>query len=325
MISIEGLTKAYDSHIILKDITIQIEKGDIYGLVGSSGVGKSTLLRCINGLENIQEGDISVDGVSVHSLSEKDLRRFRMQIGMIFQNFSLLERKTVYENIALPMECCKYGKREIKEKVDELLKLVNIDEKRDCRPNELSGGQKQRVAIARALTLNPKVLLCDEATSALDPKATKSIIHLLKDINRRLEITIIVVTHEMTVVRELCKHMAIIENGMIKAEGSVEDVFLNRPKEFQTLVGEELPIIPETGIMLKVILPRQDINKPIFTAMARALDVDFTFLSGQIDTYQDQQMGQLFIHIEKKDKGRIIEYLQRKQIRFEEIERKDEV
>lgn len=317
MIQITNLYKTYGTDEVLKDVNITIDKTDIYGLVGGSGAGKSTLLRCMNGLEQYQNGSILIDGVSVNALSEKQLREFRKQIGMIFQNFSLLERKTVFENVALPMECWNYSKQDIKKKVEELLDLVGISDKRNCRPSELSGGQKQRVAIARALTLEPKVLLCDEATSALDPNTTKSVIRLLKDINRKLGITMVVVTHEMAVVRELCNHMAILENGTVKVMGAVDEIFLERPKEFQALVGEETVPILEDGKTIKVILPSEDIKRPIFSKMARELDVDFTILAGQIDTYREHQMGQLLIHIQTQDEEKVINYLKNQNVRFQ--------
>ena len=317
MIQIENLYKTYGEVDVLNDVSIFIEKSDIYGLVGSSGAGKSTLLRCMNGLESYQMGKVLVDGVSIKELSQKQLREFRKQIGMIFQNFSLLERKTVFENVALPMECWNYNKSEIKKKVDELLELVGIADKKDCRPGELSGGQKQRVAIARALTLEPKVLLCDEATSALDPNTTKSVIRLLKDINKKLGITIVVVTHEMAVVRELCNHMAILDQGTVKIKGTVEEIFLERPREFLALVGEDTKPTLENGVLVKIILPSDDIKKPILSKMARDLEVDFTIVAGQIDTYQERPMGQLYLQIDGRVKDKVCNFLNKEKIRFE--------
>lgn len=219
MIKIHHLDKSFDNLKVLKNISLNIGKGMIYGLIGRSGAGKSTLLRCINGLEPYDSGSLIVDGIDVKSLSETEARIFKKSIGMIFQQFSLLERFSVYDNIALPLRCWKYGKVHIDKKVKELIDIVEIPEKILAKPRELSGGQKQRVAIARALAMDPKVLLCDEATSALDPKTAKSIIKLLNKINKEIGITIILVTHEMSVLRSCCEEIAIIEQGKIAVRG----------------------------------------------------------------------------------------------------------
>jgi D-methionine transport system ATP-binding protein len=200
MIKINNLKKSFGSLQVLNDINLNIGTGQIYGLIGRSGTGKSTLLRCINGLESYDSGSLLVDGVEVKSLTSKEAREFKRGIGMIFQQFSLLSRLTVYENIALPMKCWKYKNAYIDSKVKELVEVVGIPDKLYAKPEQLSGGQKQRVAIARALSMNPKILLCDEATSALDPKTAQSIITLLNQINQQMGITIIVVTHQMSVL-----------------------------------------------------------------------------------------------------------------------------
>ncbi|MDY4253392.1 ATP-binding cassette domain-containing protein, partial [Clostridium sp.] len=197
MIEIKNVNKYFGENQVLTDVSVDIEQGEIFGIIGHSGAGKSTLLRCINRLETFDTGSIVVDGNNVGNLNEKELRDLRKNLGMIFQHFSLLERKTVFENVALPMECFGFPKDEIKRRVEELLDLVGILDKKDDKPRNLSGGQKQRVAIARALTMSPSVLLCDEATSALDPKTTNSILSLLQEINEKLGITIVMVTHQM--------------------------------------------------------------------------------------------------------------------------------
>ena len=230
MISIKGVNKSFDKSEVLKDISLDIRKGEIFGLVGHSGAGKSTLLRCINGLEKYNDGSIKVNDLEVKLLTSKEIRSFRKDLGMIFQHFSLLERRNVYENVALPLECWGYSKEDKEKRVNELLELVGLKDKKNSRPKELSGGQKQRVAIARALALNPKILLCDEATSALDPKTTKSILSLLREINEKLDITIIIVTHQMEVVKEICERVAIMEDGQVLAVGNTEDLFLKNPK-----------------------------------------------------------------------------------------------
>ena len=228
MIKLMGVKKSFGNVQVLKDISIEINEGEIYGLIGHSGAGKSTLLRCINGLESYDDGLVNVMGNEVKSLNKNELRAFRKDLGMIFQNFNLLNRKTVYKNIALPLEVWGYDKDKIKKRVLELLKLVDLEDKINSKPAQLSGGQKQRVAIARALALNPKILLCDEATSALDPKTTKDILALLNKINKELGITIVVVTHQMEVVKEICEKVALLEDGILVAKGAVEEVFLDR-------------------------------------------------------------------------------------------------
>lgn len=233
---------------VLKNINFNIEKGDIYGLVGRSGAGKSTLMRCINGLTGYDSGSLKVYGREVKLFSEKELREFRKSIGMIFQHFSLLERRNVYHNIAIPMECWGYSEKEISERVMKLLKLVGLEEKSGVKPRELSGGQKQRVAIARALAMEPSILLCDEATSALDPNTTNAILELLYRINQDMGITIVMVTHQMEVVRRICRNMAIIENGEAEITGNVEEIFKADPPQLKRLLGtQEIERLDERG------------------------------------------------------------------------------
>ena len=232
MIEIKQLYKSYGELEVLKDINLTVNTGEIYGLVGPSGVGKSTLLNCLTGLEIYQSGSIAIDGIKLETLSELKMRQFRKNMGMIFQNFSLIGRKDAFHNIALPMECWKYPKNEIKNRVEELAELTGIQDKLKCRPSELSGGQKQRVAIARALVMNPKYLLCDECTSALDPKSTVAILGLLKNLQQKFKITIIVVTHEMDVIQNLCERMAILDKGEVSLTGNVKEIF-------ETLVEKE--------------------------------------------------------------------------------------
>lgn len=209
----------------LKGINLEIHKGEIYGIIGMSGAGKSTLVRCLNFLEEPTEGTVEVEGKNLASLSDKELRQMRTQIAMIFQHFNLLMQRTVLDNICFPLEITGKSKKEARERAQELLEIVGLSEKAKAYPAQLSGGQKQRVAIARALATNPKILLCDEATSALDPTTTKSILALLKDINKNYGITIVIITHEMSVVQEICTHVAIIDGGYLAETGTVEDVF----------------------------------------------------------------------------------------------------
>ncbi|APF27747.1 methionine ABC transporter ATP-binding protein [Clostridium sporogenes] len=320
MIEISNLQKFYGDTEVLRDINVEIDKGDIYGLLGVSGAGKSTLLRCINGLESYEAGSLKVNDVEVKKLNEKELRAFRKNIGMIFQQFSLLERKTVYENVALPMECWGYKKQDIDKKVKELLELVELGDKIKSKPRELSGGQKQRVAIARALTLDPQILLCDEATSALDPSITNSILELLKKINKELGITIVVVTHQMDVVKQVCNKMAILSKGNLEAKGKVEDIFLDKPKVLEELLGElKDNVIPKKGINIEII-ERENIQKgSLLSSLAIDTKVKYSLIWGGTDKYRDKILGSFIINIKNDDKSKIINYLNEKHIEWREV------
>ncbi len=263
MIEIKDLKKSYNNEPVLKGINLTIKKGDIFGFAGRSGTGKSTLLRCINGIEHFESGTITVDQIDVGTLDANNIRTFRKNIGMIFQSFSLINRISVYENVALPMKCWNYDKKTIDIKVKELLEVVGIKEKIYCKARELSGGQKQRVAIARALAMNPSILLCDEATSALDPKSTNSIINLLSKINKELGLTIIIVSHEMGVLRSICENIAIIENGIIEAVGSVEKIFKDKPEALLNLLGDKGVSLPEEGKNIELLFSKYNNNEPM--------------------------------------------------------------
>lgn len=322
MIKISNLNKYYGNTQILSDVNIHMQKGEIFGIIGHSGAGKSTLLRCINRLETYEDGSILVEDKEVKDLSENELRFLRKDLGMIFQHFSLLERKTVFENVALPLECFKYSKEEINKRVDELLKLVGIDDKKNQKPRNLSGGQKQRVAIARALALNPKVLLCDEATSALDPNTTKSILNLLQDINKKLNITIIMVTHQMEVIKQICSRVAIMEGGKVLEIGDTEELFLQNSKNLQKLVGEEDIVLPK-GTNIRIIFPKEISNDSIITSMARNLDIDFSIICGKLEKYREDILGSLIINVSSEHKEKIKKYLDEKEVRWEEIINED--
>lgn len=318
MIQISEVNKYYGETKVLNNINMDINKGEIFGIIGHSGAGKSTLLRCINRLENYEDGSITVEDREVKSLDEKELRFLRKDLGMIFQHFSLLERKTVFENVALPLKCFKYSKEEINKRVDELLTLVGIDDKKNMKPRNLSGGQKQRVAIARALTLNPKVLLCDEATSALDPNTTKSILSLLHDINKKLNITIIIVTHQMEVIKQICSRVAIMEYGEVLEIGNTEELFLQNSKSLQKLVGEDNIVLPK-GSNIRILFPKEISNESVITSMARDLDIDFSIICGKLEKYREDILGSLVINIPNDYKEKIEHYLDNKKIRWEEI------
>lgn len=319
MIKINNVHKSFNDVEVLKDITLEIKKGEVFGLVGHSGAGKSTLLRCINGLETYDKGSIIVNEYSeVKLLDNKSVRSFRKNLGMIFQHFSLLERRNVYDNVALPLECFKYSKEDIEKRVSELLELVGLSDKKKSKPRELSGGQKQRVAIARALALNPDILLCDEATSALDPNTTKSILALLRDINEKLGITIIIVTHQMEVVKEICQRVAIMENGQVMAIGKTEDLFLKNSKVLKSLIGEE-EVLPNEGINIRLFFPKDNSNDSIITAMARDLDIDFSIVWGKLERFRDDVLGSLVINIKENQRNEVEKYLTSKNMPWEVI------
>ncbi|AKC95750.1 methionine ABC transporter ATP-binding protein [Sneathia vaginalis] len=235
MIEFKNVSKKYGDVEVLKDISLKIEKGDIFGIVGLSGAGKSTLIRTINRLEDIDSGELTVDGKVVKDLSVKDLRKFRKEISMVFQNFNLLESRTVYENVKLPLELV--GNVD-KQKIERVLELVELYDKKDEYIKKLSGGQKQRVAIARALITNPKIILSDEATSALDPLTANNILELLQRINKKFGITIVVITHQMEVIKKICNKIAVIKEGHIIEKGQTDVIFTNPENEFtKKLIG----------------------------------------------------------------------------------------
>lgn len=250
IISFENLSKRYEkkgqTFVALDNVTFKVNKGDVYGLIGFSGAGKSTLLRMVNALETPTEGKVFVKGVDLTSLKESKLREVRKDIGMIFQEFNLLETKTVFDNIAIPLVLRHESKQKIKSRVEELLKFVGLEDKAKALPGELSGGQKQRVGIARALATEPEILLCDEATSALDPDTTESILNLLARVNKELNVTILFVTHTIRVVQKLCNKVAILEHGKLVENGSVIDIF-SKPKStiakrfVETIIPSKIP------------------------------------------------------------------------------------
>ena len=318
MIKLTSVKKNCGHVEVLKDISIEINEGEIYGLIGHSGAGKSTLLRCINGLESYDDGSVNVMGKEIKNLNKNELRAFRKDLGMIFQNFNLLNRKTVYKNIALPLEVWNYDKDKIKDRVLELLKLVDLEDKVNSKPGQLSGGQKQRVAIARALALNPKVLLCDEATSALDPKTTKDILALLNKINKELGITIVVVTHQMEVVKEICEKVALLEDGILVAKGAVEEVFLKPGISMKKFLGEEEnDILPTIGVNIRILFPSKCSESEIITRMARELEIDFSIVGGKLEKFREDVLGSLVINIDKSQKDMVLSYLEDKDIILE--------
>lgn len=321
MIQMKKITKRFGDVEVLKDISIDIEQGEIYGIIGHSGAGKSTLLRCINGLESYDDGSLFVDGKEVSILKGKELREFRKDVGMIFQNFNLLKRKNVFDNVALPLVTWGYDKNDINRKVMELLKLVGLSDKAKYKISELSGGQKQRVAIARALSLDPKILICDEATSALDPKITKDILQLLKKINEEMNITIVMVTHQMEVVKEVCEKVALLDGGIIKAEGKSEELFLKPGNALKKFLGEEdeEENLPKDGINIRLYFPAESSGNTLITNMAIETKVNASIVYGKLEKFRNKILGHLVINIDAKDKEIVSKYLMNKNIEWEVI------
>ncbi len=321
MIEIKGLSKSYGDIKVLDNISLEIKEGEIYGLVGRSGAGKSTLLRCINRLEDFQSGSLKVDGVEVRDLEGIELRKFRKNIGMIFQHFSLMQRKTVYENIALPMESWGYDKDEIDKKVKELAEVVEIGDKLNSKPRELSGGQQQRVAIARALSLDPKILLSDEATSALDPKTTDSILSLLKRINRDLGITIVIVAHQMSVIKQVCDKVTVLDHGNMVLDGKVEDVFVYKRDELNEILGGgNKLVLPSSGVNIRIIVPEEEKSNRIISRLAQTLNIDFSIPAANIEQFKDRVVALFVINIASENLNKVTEFLDNQKVTWEVVE-----
>ena len=318
MIQLSHIEKTYDSPSgpvkALKGIDLTIERGEIFGIIGLSGAGKSTLIRCINMLERPTAGKVIVDGQDMTAMSEKELRKARKNIGMIFQHFNLLSSATVYDNIAFPLRLSHTPEEEIKKKVLPLLDLVGLADKAHQYPSQLSGGQKQRVGIARALASEPKVLLCDEATSALDPQTTRSILELIQDINRKLSLTVVVITHEMQVIKDICDKVAVIENGVIAEQGTVLEVFTNPQKPItkdfiSVLLSNELPAafrggevskepLPGAYLLLRLTFIGESADDPVLAGMIRKFpEIEVTMLFGNLDQIKSTPFGRMIIGI----------------------------
>lgn len=316
MITFENITKTYGgkTHVqALKGISLTINDGEIFGIIGKSGAGKSTLVRCINMLEKPTSGKVIIDGKELTAMSDSQLRKERKNIGMIFQHFNLLSSRNVFDNIAFPLELAGASKEVIASKVESLLELVGLTDRQYNYPSQLSGGQKQRVGIARALASDPKILLCDEATSALDPQTTQSILDLLKDINKRLGITIVIITHEMAVIKAICDRVAVIESGVIKEQGRVIDVFTNPQSEtmqdfVKSIINMELPEglrklgvtnqpAPDRYMLVRFRFKGPSTNDPLVVNVARKFNLDVSVLYGNIDYIQDVPFGYLIVVI----------------------------
>lgn len=345
MINIEHLDKTYhlknaDVHAV-DDVSLHIESGQIYGVIGYSGAGKSTLVRCLNFLEIPDSGSIEIEGFGKVNakqgsldISQKKLRELRQSIGMIFQHFNLLDRSTVFDNVAYPLKYTGLSKKEIETRVDELLDLVDLADKKYVYPSQLSGGQKQRVAIARALSNNPKVLLSDEATSALDPDATESILKLLKDLNKRLGITIILITHEMSVIKSIANRVAVMENGKVVEEGDVYDIFANPKEDITkkfinsssslsniTKLIENKTIIPRDSKLVKLTFTRDSVGSATISKISREYNVDVNIMLANVDVVNADALGGIIASIEgnKEDIQDAINYLHASNVKVEVI------
>jgi len=316
VIKIENLKKFYGATQIIDDVSLNVEKGEIFAIVGHSGAGKSTLLRCINGLEDYQSGSLKVFDKEISALKDKELRELRRDVGMIFQHFALMARKTAFENVATPLKFWGYSDGEIKKRVSELLELVGLANKAASYPGELSGGQKQRVAIARALALSPKILLSDEATSALDPNTTNSILELLKQINQTLNISVVLVTHEMEVVKSIARRAVLLESGKIIGSGTIEELFLKPDEKMKEFLGED-EILPSEGVNIRLFFPKEVAQNSVITHMARTLNIDFNIVWGKLEKLNENVLGSLVINVDPKDEARVTEYIKQSGVLWE--------
>lgn len=358
MITIEHLHKTFTlanrTIPAVQDVSIHIRQGEIFGIMGTSGAGKSTLVRCLNFLEVPDQGAVEIDGfgkaVARHGnlyfqtekglvpLKEKRLRNLRSQIGMIFQHFNLLDRRTVADNIAYPLKYKGLNLKEVEAKVERLLELVHLEDKKYAYPAQLSGGQKQRVAIARALASDPKILLCDEATSALDPQATTAILSLLKELNRQLQLTIVLITHEMDVIKKIADRAAVMENGKVVEEGTVYDLFLHPEhpltKEFvyassgpQTKEGlpselsRTLDEHSREGLLVRLNFDDHSLRQPVLFEMIRSLAVEVNILKADIDRIGGQPYGSLLIQVKgtEDEFEQLKDFLKKREVALEVI------
>ena len=342
MIKLSNIVKTYDTENgkvhALKDINLHIKRGEIYGIIGLSGAGKSTLVRCINLLERPTSGSVQVDGKELTTMTDSQLREARKDIGMIFQHFNLLSTSTVYDNIAFPLKLAGKSKEEIKKKIEPLLSLVGLENKAHQYPSQLSGGQKQRVGIARALANDTKILLCDEATSALDPQTTKAILKLIKDINKKLQLTVVVITHEMQVIKDLCDKVAVLDRGVIAEQGSVLEIFTNPKqsitKEFMSVLSSnELPAAYRNSevsktyvkghkLLLRLTFIGDSADNPVIANLIRHNpNLEISILFGDLDQIQLVPFGRMIIGIEgdKEDIDIAIDELNKQDLKVEVI------
>ncbi len=330
MIQIKNVTKTFtgkDNTVeALKGINLEIHQGEIYGIIGMSGAGKSTLVRCLNFLERPTSGTVCVEGKDLSMLSDKELRETRTHIAMIFQHFNLLMQRTVIDNICFPLEITKVPRKEALSRARQLLEIVGLTEKELAYPAQLSGGQKQRVAIARALATNPRILLCDEATSALDPTTTKAILALLKEINQKYGITIVIITHEMSVVQEICSHVAIIDEGTLAETGTVEEVF-QRPK---SKAAKKLVFQKESGRYdemrgkrcIRIVFTSNSSFEPVIANMVLTCKTPVNILLADTRDIGGVAHGQMILQLPEEETiaEKMIEYLKERKLEVEELD-----
>ncbi|WP_096156757.1 methionine ABC transporter ATP-binding protein [Bacillus sp. FJAT-45066] len=339
MINLQNVKKVFlaksGNVTAVDNINLEIDKGEIFGIIGYSGAGKSTLIRMLNGLEVPSSGDVVVAGRNISKIKGKQLREARQEISMIFQHFNLLWSRTVRENIAFPLEIAGIARKERQERVEELIKLVGLEGREDAYPSQLSGGQKQRVGIARALANNPKVLLCDEATSALDPQTTDSILELLVDINKRLGLTIVLITHEMHVIQKICHRVAVMENGAVVEQGNVLDVFRkpkqNITKKFVQQVSEpeeaeetiqHLVAQYQEGKIIQLTFVGETAEQPIITNIIRKFDISINILQGKVSHTQNGPYGTLIIHLDgdEQEIEKALDFIRQEQVELEVVQ-----
>ena len=309
----------------LKQISLDIQAGDIYGIIGMSGAGKSTLVRCLNFLEKPTEGTVVIEGKDLSACSDKELRKVRNGIAMIFQHFNLLMQRTVLDNVCFSLEILGMKKKDARQKAKELLKVVELEEKADAYPAQLSGGQKQRVAIARALAMDPRILLCDEATSALDPRTTRSILELLSRINREYGITIVIITHEMSVVQEICSHVAIIDGGSLVETGTVEEVFTSpKSKAARRLVfqGEKKTPIMTSKRCIRIVFTENSSFEPVIANMVLECRASVNILLADTQDVGGIARGQMVLQLpeDAQTAERMIQYLKDRKLTVEELD-----
>lgn len=333
MIRFDQVTKTFEhegtSFKAVDQVDLDIQKGEIFGVIGFSGAGKSTLVRLVNQLERPTSGQVKIDGQDMSRVSASELRNIRRDIGMIFQHFNLLDTKTVYHNIAFPLTLAGTPKREVKKRVEEILEFVGLTDRANHYPDQLSGGQKQRVGIARALATSPSILLCDEATSALDPETTKSILKLLKKVRDEYNITILIITHEMNVIKEICDRVAVMENGKVVEHGSIFDLF-SQPKHpttqkfVQTVMNDEIPesILKEVEArhIYRVTFRDGSASQPVLSNVAKHFNVEVNVLYGQITELQQTPFGNLIVELQGEDEeiNNALQHLE-KQVIIQEV------
>jgi D-methionine transport system ATP-binding protein len=330
MIIFSKATKYYNGQTqpSLNDINLKVEKGDIFGIIGFSGAGKSTLMRCLIGLEKLSSGSIIFDDKDIQNLDEKELIKTRQSFGMVFQNFNLLESRTAGENIAFPLEVAHEKKEVITQRVDELLNLVGLSHKKNVYPSELSGGEKQRIGIARALANHPKLLLCDEATSALDPQSTQQILQLLKSLNKKLGLTLLLITHEMDVVKTLCNKVAVLEKGSIVEQGRVQEVFA-KPHQPTTknFLASSTHILPESikepsKTFLRLCFHGHKANEPIISNLIKSHPISINILLGSLDCVDETIIGSLVVELIGSDCDikQALTYLDQNGVTYEKVD-----